>query len=300
MDRFEGIEGKRRLIEALLDHKIIKGNQEIAKEISEVGHLLEVNQGDAYIEQDAEDNDLYFILTGSSEVVINGRTVASREPGMHVGEMALIDHTAKRSATVRTTEKSILLRLSEEKFTLIANKFPHLWRSIATELAGRLRQRGLKIKAPNSSPEFFIGSSAEQLDIANAIQSSFAHENVSAVVWTNKVFGASKTPIESLMMQLERTDFAVLVLGEDDIIQSRGEESSGPRDNVVFELGLFIGKLGRDRVFMVCKRGLNIKIPTDLIGVHLLEYNDAGTNLDAKLGPACHEMKKVIKELGTL
>ena len=300
IEKFQGEEGKRRAVDVLLEQRIVKGNGELAEKLFETGSLLEVIPGDSFIDQGAEDNDIYFILSGNSEVLVNGRKVANREAGTYVGEMALIDHAAKRSATVRATEKSVLLRLKEEDFTPIANKYPNMWRSFASELGGRLRQRGTKIKAPNEYPEIFVGSSSEQLDIAHTIQSGFSHEDVNTVVWTNGVFGASKTPLESLASQLDRSDFAVLVLGDDDIVNFRGAEQSAPRDNVIFELGLFIGRLGKDRVFMVSKAGADLKIPSDLIGVSILEYKDLGDNLDAKLGAVCTHLKKIVKELGTL
>lgn len=52
------------------------------------------------------------------------------------------------------------------------------------------------------------------------------------------------TFIENLMKAVARFDFAILVLTPDDIVQSRSKELAGPRDNVIFELGLFMGNLG--------------------------------------------------------
>jgi len=69
------------------------------------------------------------------------------------------------------------------------------------------------------------------------------------------------------MAALAQFDFAILVLTPDDAIQSRSTEILGPRENVIFELGLFMGKLGRDRTFILQQSGSGVKIPTDLSGV---------------------------------
>ena len=298
--RFQGEEGRRRLIQILKEQRIINGNEKIANAIAVSGKLIDLNAGDAYIEQEGTDNSMFFIISGSSEVIINGRQVAIRDSGTHVGEMALIDYSATRSATVRTQNNSILLELSEENFTPLANQYPEMWRFLASELANRLRQRGGRIKAPNDYPEIFIASSSEQLDMANTIQGAFSHNDAAAIVWSNGIFGPSKTPLESLTAQLEKSDFAVVVLGSEDTINSRDETISAPRDNVIFELGLFIGKLGKERVFIVKERGVKIKIPTDLLGINILEYSQTGSNLDAKLGYVCTEIRKVVANLGTL
>src|SRR5262249_42662140 len=71
------------------------------------------------------------------------------------------------------------------------------------------------------------------------------------------------------------------------------------RDNVIFELGLFIGRLGRDRNFIVVPSGQSeMHILTDLSGVTLLEYNPdhAGTNLRAALGSACYKIRTVVRK----
>jgi hypothetical protein len=62
-------------------------------------------------------------------------------------------------------------------------------------------------------------------------------------------------------------DFAILILTPDDAVTSRDAESFGPRDNVIFELGLFIGTLGRSRTFLLHQADSALKIPSDLAGV---------------------------------
>ena len=69
-------------------------------ELAEQAEILQFESGDELIVQGGADNDIYFILAGRLSIVVNGREVAIREPGQHVGEMALIDPSATRSASL--------------------------------------------------------------------------------------------------------------------------------------------------------------------------------------------------------
>jgi predicted nucleotide-binding protein len=89
-----------------------------------------------------------------------------------------------------------------------------------------------------------------------------------------------------------------LVLTADDLIVSRGVEAKAPRDNVLIELGLFIGRIGRQRTFLLAPREKNIKIPADLEGVVFATFAtppDPRRMLSA-VGPACTEIRGAIKE----
>jgi predicted nucleotide-binding protein len=102
-------------------------------------------------------------------------------------------------------------------------------------------------------PSVFIGSSSEGLHIAEALQQLLDHE-AEVTVWSQGIFDLSQSYLESLLKTLETTDFAILAVTADDMVVSRGTEREAPRDNVLFELGLFKGQLGRNRCFFVFDR----------------------------------------------
>lgn len=95
-------------------------------------------------------------------------------------------------------------------------------------------------------PRAFIGSSVEGLGVAYAVQQNLVHD-VEATVWSQGVFELSETSIESLIKVLETSDFGIFVFSPDDEVKMRGATSASIRDNVLFEMGMFLGKLGRER-----------------------------------------------------
>jgi len=149
-------------------------------------------------------------------------------------------------------------------------------------------------------PTLFIGSSSEGRPVAEAIQ-LLLNDDADVTVWNQGVFQLSKGYFESLCEALEAFDFAVLVLTPDDVTRSRRQQESAPRDNVVFELGLFTGKLGRERSYFVYEGGSDLKLPSDLLGVSAATYrlHDSG-NLQAALGATCTRIRQRIRELGPL
>ena len=149
-------------------------------------------------------------------------------------------------------------------------------------------------------PKVFIASSTEGLDAAYGVQESLESE-VEATVWNQGVFAPSRVLMESLIEVLDGSDFGILVLTPDDVTKVRGETRRSVRDNVIFELGLFIGRLGRERCFMICPNGpADLALPSDLLGLTLLPY-EAGRsdgNLVAALGPACNRIRRTVLTLG--
>jgi CRP/FNR family cyclic AMP-dependent transcriptional regulator len=297
-NRFSGDVGRQALIDTLKDQKMVAGNAELAAEIATTGELLEIAAGTAIIQQGGEDSDVFLIVTGSFDIIVNGRMVASRFPNDHVGEMAAIQHTQKRSATVVSRENSVVVRFSEAQIVEFGKKHPDIWRRFAKELARRLEQRNALVTAVSDKIRVFIISSAEALEIARAIQNSFDHDPFSVTVWTDGVFQASYYAIESLERALDQSDVAIAVAEPDDITESRGKRKGSPRDNVIFELGFFMGRLGRHGSLLVEPRGEEIKLPSDLAGINTITYKYDNKNVSASLATACNKLRDIIRELG--
>jgi hypothetical protein len=143
----------------------------------------------------------------------------------------------------------------------------------------------------------FVGSSTEGIAIAQALQEQL-QQDADVTLWTDAVFELGKGNLESLIELTTRFDFAALVLTPDDLATIRGHERAIPRDNVVFELGLFMGRLGRERAFAVCDSSLPVW--SDLAGISLALYegNRSDGNVIAALGPASNQIRRAIARQG--
>lgn len=146
-------------------------------------------------------------------------------------------------------------------------------------------------------PALFIGSSVEGLDAAYGIQQVLEYDT-EPTVWSQGIFRPSQAVLSELVKCLPTFEFAVFVFSPDDTVKLRGAEFSAVRDNVIFELGLFMGALGPERCFyLVPRNAMALHLPSDLAGITPLTYNAARTdcNLLAALGPACNEIRKAIR-----
>lgn len=149
-------------------------------------------------------------------------------------------------------------------------------------------------------PRAFIASSVEHLDLAYAVQEGLEHD-AEVTVWSQGVFIPSRTTMASLIDQLDETDFAIFILAPDDITKIREKSSASVRDNVIFELGLFAGRLGHERCYMIVPRGdEELHLPTDLLGLTpaLYDPDRQDGNMVAALGPACNRIRKSMSQLG--
>ena len=145
--------------------------------------------------------------------------------------------------------------------------------------------------------ELFIASSVEGLDVAYAIQTLLQYD-AECTVWDQGVFEPSSYTVKDLLTMLSRMDYGIFVFSAADDLVIRGEKEKAVRDNVLFELGMFMGVLGQSNCFIVMPNNDgDIHIPTDLIGINLLKYdnNRRDGNINAALGPAVNEIRRVIK-----
>ena len=228
-ERFQGEECHRLLVETVKEQKLVANNAALAEEIARIGELIEVQRGASIIEQGRTDNDVYLILTGDFRILVNGRHVATRHPGDHVGEMAAIQPTLRRSATATAAEESVVLKLAEPQLARLGSAYPEVWLCVAKELARRLEQRNALVRPPHDGVRVFVASSREAIAIARAIQNAFEHDDFTVANWTDDVFGPSEYTVESLLCQLDISDFAVIVAQPDDLTPKSGTVDAIPK-----------------------------------------------------------------------
>lgn len=114
-------------------------------------------------------------------------------------------------------------------------------------------------------PRIFIGSSKEAESIAKFVCKELS-DFADCTIWTD-AFKYGNSSYEDLLNMLSLFDYGVLIATADDITRFRKKSVVTPRDNVIFEYGLFAGRLGRTRAFLLTETGA--KLPSDLLGVSL-------------------------------
>ena len=133
-------------------------------------------------------------------------------------------------------------------------------------------------------PRIFLGSSTQQAKLLDALTRGL--EDIAQVEpWTTS-FNPGTSTLDRLLELSREVDFAAFVFAQDDWTSTSPESGqASPRDNVVFEAGLFGGVLGMRRTFILHAKGS--KLPSDLLGLTCARY----------AAPTAAEMKAVIQQL---
>jgi hypothetical protein len=148
-------------------------------------------------------------------------------------------------------------------------------------------------------PRIFLGSSAQQAKLLQALTRGL--EDVAHVEpWTTS-FNPGTTALERLVQLAHEVDFAAFVFARDDwttnsppASDATGSGQASPRDNVVFEAGLFGGVLGMRRTFILHASGA--KLPSDLLGLTCIRYGEATTATEMRV--VNQKLRKAIENEG--
>ena len=124
-----------------------------------------------------------------------------------------------------------------------------------------------------TKPRIFLGSSGKQAKLLKAITRGL--EDVADVEPWTTTFNPGRSTLDRLVELSQEVDFAAFVFAQDDWTQTDASPSAqaSPRDNVVFEAGLFGGALGMRRTFIL--HAHDSKLPTDLLGLTAVRYDPA-------------------------
>jgi hypothetical protein len=150
-------------------------------------------------------------------------------------------------------------------------------------------------------PRIFLGSSGKQEKLLRALTRGL--EDVARVVpWTTS-FNPGTTTLERLLELTNEVDFAAFVFARDDWTTDSPSASdtpepgqASPRDNVVFEAGLFGGALGMRRTFILHASGS--KLPSDLLGLTCVRYGEVTTATEVRV--INQKLRKAIENEGRL
>ena len=143
-------------------------------------------------------------------------------------------------------------------------------------------------------PRIFLGSSGKQADLLEAIARGL--EDVADVEPWMTTFNPGRGTLDRLVELSREVDFAAFVFAQDDWTMNDASESgqASPRDNVVFEAGLFGGALGIRRAFIL--HANESKLPTDLLGLTSVRY-DPGSGPD-EVRAITEKLRKAIETEG--
>src|SRR5499426_4502240 len=147
-------------------------------------------------------------------------------------------------------------------------------------------------------PRIFLGSSGKQEKLLQALTRGL--EDVAHVEpWTTS-FNPGTTTLERLLELTREVDFAAFVFAQDDWTTKSppepdpsGSGQASPRDNVVFEAGLFGAALGMRRTFILHASGS--KLPSDLLGLTCVRYE---ATTPAELKVVNQKLRKAIENEG--
>jgi predicted nucleotide-binding protein len=160
----------------------------------------------------------------------------------------------------------------------------------------------------NRKPRVFIGCSREAIKYARAVMAQLEYQ-AEVSPWFAGTFGANHYTMEALEKELDSNDFGVFILATDDVAKIRDKTVFITRDNTIFEIGLFWGRLRRRRVFAIIPRDVQahedlvngeivseFHILSDLSGLTLLQYGKRDDdNYQAAVSTACGKILEAIE-----
>ncbi|MEM8509441.1 MAG: TIR domain-containing protein [Bacteroidota bacterium] len=256
-----------------------------------------------HYEDEPGKNYLYLILKGRCRGLKNNNTVTILSAGEFFGEFPILNHSNDYGITAEADGDSCFGKISEVDLENLAKKYPKIWFNMARVLVARLREQNEKTyqRPLNKVPKLFIASSKEAIRTARALKVLLESENLRPRVWSNAFETLGESYLERLEAISEEYDYGVFVFNDDDDLVSKEEKMQSTRDNVIFELGLFVGKHNRRKAFILWPENKNVKLPSDFEGIILAEYNAQtkknGPSLKARLKPACKKIKRSIHEI---
>ena len=140
-------------------------------------------------------------------------------------------------------------------------------------------------------PKLFIGSSTAGFPIAEKVKACLTN-TADCFLWKDTgIWEIGKSTFDNLLRMANYFDFGVFVATSDDLTLSNDKLVIEPRDNVILEMALFLGALGRHKSFLLVEKG--IKLPSDFEGIYMPRFE---SGKDETIQQACVEFAGKIEE----
>ena len=140
----------------------------------------------------------------------------------------------------------------------------------------------------NRRPNIFIASSTEGIEVARAVKQNF-DEEADVEIWNEDIFKVNSNYLDTLLNRASFYDYVIAVFTPDDEAIIREKQVKVTRDNVIFEFGLFLGRIGPKRSFFLLQEG--VELFSDWSGIETAKFR-VTDNLVAAVGNACNKIRR--------
>jgi Predicted nucleotide-binding protein containing TIR-like domain len=140
-------------------------------------------------------------------------------------------------------------------------------------------------------PKIFIGSSKKGYETAESVKKCLSKENDCFLWQDSGVWEPNRSTFDNLLRMANYFDFGIFVATADDLTLTNDQIVIEPRDNVILEMSLFLGALGRYKAFLLVEEG--IKLPSDFNGIYMPRFVASDP---ASIEKACNEYQEQIHE----
>jgi len=160
-EAFSKIDSESLIRQTLLKNPAIQEDSAIVDDLLEHGEMVFYQRGDRIIEEGAQDNDVYFLVSGEVDIVFKSQLGSKREAPNQIGEMAAIHAGKKRSASVFVRSDEVAaLKVPGTVFHQIWSKKSRFQKNLQLEMMTRYRERTAAghIAKQNNSAQWFATS----------------------------------------------------------------------------------------------------------------------------------------------
>lgn len=287
----------KALIRDLRGMILLEGSDQIATEVAEAAEVASFQKGETLIREGEDDHDIHFVLSGRLQVSVKNKEFAVIGPGAHVGEIALVNPNAERSATVRALEDSVTAKLSADAFAQIAERHQSLWRRMSQVLGNHLRWSNQFLDRPNACPRVLICASEIGIPFAMAMKSQAADQSKTPAWQVETHCLEEPDNLEPLQRILAEVDLGVVIIAPGDLEFPPNRDSLAGM--VLIQCGMCFGVLGRERSIIVQPADLANESPATTLGLSPLTYRlDPHEALRSDIESISAQIQTAIQEFG--